>query len=216
MGNARLWQYIAIINGLTYPFSSDIASRDLSKKSDEHPFNSSLGIGDFILIPSNNTPIQDYIGTSILGTFLTEPLEHHLFGTNFALDPIYNKLNDTIVYTNNRIKYDIPINKEKGSMDIKLVRGLPNLVQAIILRIIVEKGSAILYKKFGLNRIVSLGFTPSDLENAKYRIREAILSDARIDSIEQLTLLQEEDGLKCDLSISVKGFNTSVPLRFTV
>jgi hypothetical protein len=216
MGNARLWQYIAIINGLTYPFSSDIASRDLSKKSDEHPFNSSLGIGDFILIPSNNTPIQDYIGTSILGTFLTEPLEHHLFGTNFALDPIYNKLNDTNIYTNNRIRYDIPINKEKGSMDVKLVRGLPNLVQAIILRVIVEKGSAILYKKFGLNRIVSLGFTPSDLENAKYRIREAILSDARIDSIEQLTLVQEEDGLKCDLSISVKGFNTSVPLRFTV
>ena len=101
-------------------------------------------------------------------------------------------------------------------MDVKLVKGIPNLIQAIILRIIVEKGTAILYKKFGLNRIVSLGFTLSDLENAKYRIRETILSDTRIDGIENLELSQENDVLVCDLTISVKGFNDAVPLRLTI
>jgi hypothetical protein len=216
MGNARLWQYIAIVNGLDYPFSNDVASYDLSKRSDIHPFNNALGIGDFILIPSNNTPLQSYIGTSIIGTALTESLENHLFGINFALDPIYNKLNNTTIYTNNRVRYDIPVDKEKNNMDVKLVKGIPNLVQAIILRIIVEKGTALLYRKFGLNRIVSLGFTLSDLENAKYRIRETILADTRINGIEDLELIQENDALVCNLTISAKGFNDAVPLRLTV
>jgi len=216
MGNARLWQYIAIVNGLNYPFSNDIASYDLSKKSDVHPFNNALGIGDFILIPSNNTSLQSYIGTSIIGTALTESLENHLFGINFALDPIYNKLNNPIIYTNDRVRYDIPVDKEKNNMDVRLVKGIPNLIQAIILRIVIEKGTALLYKKFGLNRIVGLGFTLSDLENAKYRIREAILSDTRIDGVENLDLSQENDSLVCDLTISAKGFNDVVPLRLTI
>lgn len=216
MGNARLWQYIAIINGLKYPFVSDIASYDLSKKSDEHPFNNSFGIGDFILVPSNNTSVQSYIGVSIIGTQVTESLDKHLFGVNFALDPIYNELDNDIVLADNRVKYDIPINYETGAVDIKLVGGIKNLVQAVILRIIVEKGTSILYKKFGLNRIISLGFTLSDLENAKYRIRETILSDPRIDSIEELTLEQDLDTLVCKIVISIKGFSNAVPLQIAI
>lgn len=216
MGNARLWQYIAIVNGLKYPFVADIASYDLSKRSDLHPFNNSLGIGDYILIPSNNTPVQSYINTSIIGTSPTEPLENHLFGINLALDPIYNELDYDIVSSSNMVRYDIPIDYEKGAIDVKVVDGISNLVQSIILRIVVEKGTSLLYKRFGLSKIVSLGFSPSDMENARYRIRETILTDPRIDSIEELTLTQNMDSLICNLEISVKGYNNVVPLQVAI
>lgn len=216
MGDARLWQYIAILNDLKPPFVSDMASVDLSKRSDDHPFNNSFGIGDYILIPSNSAPTNSYSSVAIVGTDLSESVENHVFGTTFALDPIYDKLDTPVTYFSNNVKYDIPINTETGSTDVKYVSGKKNLVQALILRIVTEKGSSPLFKKFGLSRIVSMGFTPSDLENAKYRIRETILSDPRVDSIESFDMTQDADCLINDLVVSVRGFSDSTPLNFTL
>jgi len=214
MGDARLWQYIAIINGLKPPFVADIASIDLSKRGDENPFSNSLGIGDYILIPTNSAATTDYSAVTILGTSLSEPVDNHVFGTSFALDPIYHKLNETVVPFSNRVRYDIPVNYEIGANDVKLVKGVPNLIQSLILRVVTEKGTMPLYKNFGLNRIISLGFTPSDLENARYRIRESILSDPRVDSIASFSMIQQADALINDLAVNIRGYNDSTPLQF--
>lgn len=216
MGDARLWQYIAILNDLKPPFVSDIASIDLSKRCDEHPFNNALGIGDYILIPSNNASTNSYGNMAIVGTALSESVENHIFGTTFALDPIYGKLDRPVTYFSNNVKYDIPIDVEGGSIDVKYASGKKNLVQSLIMRIVIEKGTATLFKKLGLSRIVSMNFTPSDLENAKYRIRETILSDPRVDSIESYDLEQDKDCLINDLVVGIRGYNESTPLSFSL
>lgn len=207
MGDARLWQYIAIANGLRPPFIDDIASLDLSRVGDESPFNEALGIGSYINIPTNNPSTTNYPLLPVLGVTLDEPVENHLLGVDFALDPIYNKLDETVTPFSNRVLYDIPIDYEKGATDVKLVEGLSNIKQSIIMRVVTERGSVLLYKNFGLSPIIGSGFTPSDLENAKYRIREAVLSDPRLGSIDRLILTQNNDALTMDLDLALRGFS---------
>ena len=213
MGDARLWQYIAIANSLRPPFVDDIASIDISRSGDESPFGDALGVGSYVNIPTNNASTVSYPLLPILGTELSESIENHLLGVDFALDPIFNTLDEVRVPFSNRVQYDIPINVEKGSMDVKIVEGLSNIKQSIILRIVTERGSVILFKNFGLSPIIGSGFTLSDLENVKYRIREAVLSDPRLGNIERLELTQEKDALISDMDISLRGFSEMKTLQ---
>lgn len=207
MGDARLWQYIAIANGLEAPFVDDIASKDISKIGDESPFGSAFGIGDYINIPTNSASINSYPILPVLGTATDESIENQLLGVDFALDPIQKRLDETVTPFSNRVLYDIPIDYEKGALDAKLVEGLANIKQSIIMRVVTEKGSVLLFKNFGLSAIVGTGFTPTDLENSKYRIRESILSDPRLSSIGSLILKQDKDALSMEVDIGLRGFS---------
>lgn len=198
LGDARLWQHIAVINGLKPPFVDKQASANLAA-TDESPLPGAVGIGRAILIPTFAKPPQQKALLPVLGAEPTEDAEAKLLGTDIALVP---SAKDPKLLT-------FAIDTELGSSDVKKVRGRDNLAQALMLRVSQEKGTDVLYKKVGTQRVVGLGILPVDLETARFRISEALLLDPRIAAIRKLTFLQPEgtsDVIEMDAELEVRGF----------
>lgn len=207
MNDARLWQYIAIANGLKPPYVDDQATAPLARGgADESIFGKSLGIGGEIVIPSNTVSPKDYPLAPVLGTRLEESVENQILGIDAKLEAV------TDTTGNSNVLYDIPIDTELGSTDIKLVEGLNNIAQVIIIRLITEQGTDLLYKFVGIKRIIGLNFKAADIANARYRIKEAVEADPRVVTIRNLKFEQQEDGLHTDLDAVLRGFSETKPV----
>lgn len=227
MGDARQWQYIAIMNGLKPPYINDQASEPLvagvgvgsvlsgkATGADNPPFSKTLGVGGKILIPTNQPSTLDLPILPVMGVKTDEPAEHQFLGTDLLLDAVGSN------YGNSREQYDIPIDTDGGSVDAKLVAGMDNMAQAIVIRMLTDRGSDALYTELGVHRVVSLNFTALDLAIARFRIVDAISRDPRVSSIQLIRFAQGEEGnvltadqLRVDLSVGVRGFSESRPIQ---
>lgn len=223
MGDVRKWQYIAIANGLKPPFIDAQASTPLvnavsegsqitglASGADESPFNSSLGTGHKIKIPNNLRSTSELPMLPVTGVRLEEKLEDHILGTDFYL------IGDTNAANTSRMLYDIPIDTEKGSVDAKLISGLDNLKQFVIIRLITERGTDQLYKKLGLRRIIGLNFVPLDLESSKFRLIESLATDPRIVAVNNLTIEQNLDSLSMDMDVVIRGLSETKSITTTI
>jgi len=220
LGDARLWQDLAVVNGLKPPFINKQASLDLTK-ADEAVLPGSLGIGDKIVIPSTSKgPVQLPI-LPVLGVKPWEPLEVQLLGRDMALELVED------ISTPGNPKYDIPIDVEGGSVDVKLVAGLDNLAQGLTQRLNIEKGTDTLYKRLGLERVVGLNIAPLDLETTRFRLSQCIQQDPRIASVRQVifqgldndTELDPSiplDAVVADITAEVRGFTESANVRIVL
>lgn len=200
LGDARLWKHIANANGLKPPFVTDLEVRDLTRGL---PLPGTLGRGDSILIPSFAKPPAAQPLLTTHGVAPDEPNDVHLLGRDFALveDPETGLL-------------DIPIDTEGGAIDAKYVAGIPNLQQGIKTRLDTEKGSDILYRLLGVQRVVGLGNRIIDLESARFRVGEAVTTDPRIASLIQIDFENVDDRMVIDMTVEVRGF--SEPIQISV
>jgi hypothetical protein len=196
LGDARLWQHIATLNGLKPPFLTEIASADLT--ADESPLVGAIGVGDTILIPTFAKAPADLPVLPVLGVQFEEPVEHHLLGTDLALEMVSGREGAPL--------YDIPIDFEAGATDAKTVSGIDNIKQAIILRLRTEKGSDTLYKRVGLGRIIGFNIVPVDLEQARFRFIEALTQDSRVAAVRRIEFGNEDDALIVDVDVELRGF----------
>lgn len=227
MGDARQWQYIAILNGLKPPYIDAQANAPLvggvgtgsvltgsATGADGAPFSKTLGIGSKILIPTNQISSLDLPILPVMGVKTTEPAEDQFLGTDFLLDSVGGN------FGSSRELYDIPIDTENGSIDAKVVAGRGNMAQAIIIRMLTDRGTDSLYKQLGVQRIVSLNFTSLELAIARFRIIDAVSRDPRVSSVKHIQFQQGEednlvtaDKLKIDLTVGVRGFAESQPIQ---
>lgn len=204
LGDARLWQHIAIVNALKPPFISEIASADLT--SDETPFTESIGVGATILIPSFSKSLSQLPVLPVLGVQKEEPIDSHLLGTDFALERVGGRTG--------ALQYDLAIDTEKGSTDVKRVSGLNNIGQVIILRLRTERGTDILYKKVGLRRVVGTNILPADLELARFHLIETISQDSRIASVKRMEFdITQNDALIVDTDVELRGYTETSNVR---
>jgi len=214
MGDARLWQHIAIANGLKPPYVNDQATLPLGNNgADEVPFGSSMGRGAKILIPSNAASPLDYPLLPVLGTQIEESIDNHLLGVDALLEVVHGAKGSS------RALYDVAVNTELGSTDVKLAEGMENISQVALLRLAIEYGTDLLYKQVGLKRIVGLNFHIADLTNARYRIRESLTADARIAAVQNLQFEQEEgkeDNLQTEMDAELRGFPQSRPIQVSL
>ena len=209
LGDARLWQQIAVINGLQPPFVNDLASSPLD--TDEVVFSGTLGRGAKILIPSYSKPPQKQALLPVLGVRSEEMADRHLLGTDLQLTEVSGREGARL--------YDLDIDRNRGSVDVKTVAGVANISQAVTIRLSTDKGTDILYKRLGLDRVVSLNITPVDLEAAKFRFRECLGQDPRISSVRGLTFEQSDeasDGINVDVDVALKGFTQNANVRTKV
>jgi len=211
LGDARLWQQIAVVNGLRPPFMNDLASTPLD--TDEPVFGGTLGVGAKILIPSFVKPPQNRPLLPVLGVRAEESSEDHLLGTDLKLERVGGR--------DGAPMYDFAVDVERGSVDIKTVSGVANISQSIISRISTDRGSDILYKKVGLRRVIGLHITPLDLELVHFRFRECINQDPRVSSVRSLTISSGEgsdppDAIIVDADVELVGFTQSVNVRVVV
>lgn len=220
LGDARRWQDLAVVNGLKPPFINKQASLDLTK-ADEAVLPGSLGIGDKIVIPSTSKGTAQLPILPVLGVKPWEPLEVQLLGRDIALELVADESSP-----GNPV-YDIPIDVEGGSVDVKTVAGLANLSQGLTLRLNTEKGTDTLYKRLGLERVVGLNIAPLDLETMRFRLSQAIQQDPRIASVRQVVFQGLDNGAELDPSIpldavvaditaEVRGFTEGVNVRLVL
>jgi len=216
LGDARLWQQIAILNGLKPPFVDKQASMplvaavsegsDLSGEAtgtDELPFAGALGVGSKILIPTNQRSALQMPVLPVQGVRADKGAEVQFLGSDLRLVAVSGLAGSS------RAQYDIAIDTDLGSTDAQLVQGIDNLVQMIIIRLLTEYGTDTLYKRVGIRRIAGTRFTDVDLETARYRIQEALGKDPRIAAVQKIIFSQPEGGedqLFVDATVLIRGF----------
>ena len=217
LGDARRWQDLAIVNGLKPPFINSQASLDLTK-ADESVLPGVLGIGDKIVIPSTSKGPAQLPVLPVLGVKPWETLDVQLLGRDIALELV------TSASRPGKPLYDIPIDVEHGSVDVKTISGVANLSQGLMNRLNTETGTDILYKRMGLNRVVGLNIAALDLETVRFRISQAILQDARIASVRKIVFegLDNDtqvdpsiplDAVIADITAEVRGFAQNANVR---
>ncbi len=224
LGDARLWQYIARLNGLHPPFVDGQADAPLrgsyptggSTGADYRPFPLAVGVGGQVLIPvSQQSPRERPVAT-VLGVDPEESsVEDYYLGTDLRLDPV-----GTAAEWSTALKYDLVIDVEHGSQDVLLVSGKDNLTQALRVRLITERGMDLLYQKLGAQRVVGMGLSALDYPVAKSRLVDAVAADPRVSSVREVSVAQvvgePMDRLRVDMVVNVRGMGQALDLPVEV
>jgi phage baseplate assembly protein W len=219
LGDARQWKSIAVLNGLKPPYSSEqanaplasfLGSTGLELEGIAPGVEGVLGLGKKILIPTNARNPLEGASLPVLGADPNDSAAARFLGTDFELEVVSAET------VGDRVEYDIPVNTELGSTDVRAVAGLDNIKQMIATRITTERGTDPMYPRLGLRRVIGLGFSQAELEGIKYAIQETLLEDPRILRIPNITLQQQGDALVVDLDAEIKNFDERVTIRQTL
>jgi hypothetical protein len=196
LGDARRWEIIAILNGLRSPYIAD------------QRLPGALTIGDKILIPSTERPVETQPLLATHGAALTDSAEVRMLGTDFKLVPAAGA----------RLFYDFEIDTANGSYDFVFASGIENLQQAVRTRVTTEIGADPLYQNLGVGRTVGTGLRDIDEVIQGYRYSRAINVDPRITSVlrAELSTIDSGDGLEIEVDARVRGFADPVVVRTTV
>lgn len=206
LGDARLWQDIAVLNGLQPPFINDQAGSDLAT-GDVLPLPFTAGIGKKLLIPSFGTPPQKLPLLPVLGVRPEESADRHLLGVDIKLTE------------DERGRVDLDIDSTRGSVDVRQVKGVNNMIQVVKLRLKTEKGTDPLYQTVGLRRIVALNVLPADIETARFFLAESLGADPRVAKVSELIVVQDSDqvdALDVEAKLQVRGYSEGVTVQTKV
>lgn len=207
LGDARLWQHIAVLNGMKPPFVDGLANSPLAG-TDEQALPGALGVGDKILIPNFSRPPVDLPHLPILGVNNDESAEVHLLGRDVALEVVGGREGAPI--------YGWAIDVEGGSVDVKTVEGVANLSQALQYRLRLERGTNVLYKRMGLERVIGFNNTNTDLELARFRVVQCVQQDPRVATVRTVTFTNDVDAVEADLEVALRGFTEGTTIRSTL
>lgn len=193
MGDARLWRQIAVVNKLKYPYIS------------AHALPGTVSPGSSLLIPSNVPSVPSITGAGVIGARVSESAEARLLGRDLEIE-----------FTDDG-KLDVKIDTMRGLSDAARIDGIKNLVQAVRIRVTTERESESLTPRLGVRRIIGLGFPEVDEEITLLRISEAVLADPRVQALVEAKLnTSNPDAVDCDLTFSVRGFDSPVSTRARV
>lgn len=203
LGDARLWQDVALINGMKPPFIDTQADAQLG--GPDNPIPGVTGLGGKIVVPTFGRAQESEALTSVIGARPTESHADRVLGTDFKLTPT-NERKD---------QYDWEVDVEHGAIDFKHISGFDNLAQALTTRLTTERGHNILYKRLGLKRVVGLNQVAIETQLARFRVIEAVQNDPRIASLSQIKFGPSSpiDAIDVDLELRVKGFSQGESVR---
>ena len=205
LGDARLWQDIAVVNGLQAPYIQ--AQADAALAGPSSPIPGVVLIGGSIKIPSFSQPPQRSPLTPVLGVSNEAPFEDQMCGTDFFLEPT----------DDSRKQYDWVVDTDHGAVDLKTIRGVSNLGQALTTRLSTERGQNPLFKHIGVQRIIGMNFVGVDMESARFRVIEAIVADPRIEGIANIRFLSLDtdspDVLVVDVDAAVRGLSQGASVQ---
>jgi hypothetical protein len=142
--------------------------------------------GDPILIPKRSTgrtegtyPSDDYLTSADI-----------LYGVDMALDA---ELAEQGVF-------DIAINELHGATDASLVRGVNNVIQGMQIIVGTELGSTTFIRDLGIKRLPGTKGTVELMLTASINLRDAVLSDTRVETIDSIRLVLEGDRLDQEIT----------------
>lgn len=202
LGDARLWQQIAIANGMQPPFVNDLADAPIG---DESVFHAAISTGGTILIPNYSRPLQKQPVLPVLGVRPEKPAPVHFLGSDLKMSIVGGRPGAPL--------FDWEVDVEGGSVDARQAEGLENIKQALQMRLATEKGSNQLYKRVGVERIVGMKNIAVDTETARYRLTQALMGDTRVAAVRQIKFNANGDALEADITVQLRGFNQPTTVR---
>lgn len=190
LGDARLWRHIAALNNMEPPF---ISREGLPRTK---------RVGDKILIPSKDQAPTTRSVTPVLGVPPEASAEERVLGTDLMLDR-----------QGTQDLFDLMIDSEGGSVDLKLVRGVDNLKQGLLSRLRTERGTDTLYQEVGMDRVTGLPIPSLGAQVVAIRVGQAVRADPRIAAIHALDIEQPQpDAIVINLDAEVLGIGGTQPI----
>jgi hypothetical protein len=202
--DARRWQELASLNGINPPYLPDMANAPLGVEGVSG--NSMLRIGNKILVPTFGQPPSQQALPSVLGARITDPIETRMLGTDLKLVIVGGRPGADLL--------DIAVDPDGGRIGPRVVKGVDCLSQGLRTRITTDRGSDVLYKGLGMERVVGLGNAAVDVETAKFRASQALTQDPRVATIRELLFSVDQDVVDIEATVDTRGL--SEPLTVSV
>jgi len=185
MGDARDWGALVIANQLKAPYITTGPR-----------LPGTIQPGDTIIIPVSETLTNpDTLTTGAAS--LKDSQAASLLGVDFESVRI------------DKNTYGWAIDTAGGSVDVRNIRGVDNLSQAIGARLRTEKGHNILYPQYGLPRLVGGRTSGDDFTNARFEARRQLLADKRISRLMAMRFVAVEDRIELEASVQPIGFTSA-------
>ena len=177
-------------NNLKYPYISPI------------PSSNTLVPGDTIYIPyPNGKKIPDNIETKLFPLNIKLGLNEELLGRDIKLV--------SMVTGTGQKSFDFGIS-DTGDLD--LVESKDNMIQAIYIKLNVERGELDLHPWFGFIDVIGMKSTLNLSFATNLAINDTMLSDGRIESISGLTIDVTGDTMRIKLKAHIYGQSAAVPV----
>jgi hypothetical protein len=192
IGNPNQWSSIVVANSLRAPYVT--AGTRLP---------GTVAPGDSIMIPIPDALSNpDTLTTGNPGTGGSQI--EALLGVDFER------------HQNANGQFGWAIDTAGGSTDVRKVRGVANLEQALDGRLRTTEGENILYPQFGMPRLVGNRALGDDIVNTRYLIRRQFLADRRVERVVSLRFLTDNDALEIEADVQPVGFTSTRTIARTL
>ena len=100
--------------------------------------------------------------------------------------------------------------------DFRLANGLTNLIQALRMKVITERGTLLRHLDYGLG--LSAGISVADIENGEIikAMNDMVVADPRFSGIERITVNLNGSTLAIDMAVRVANDSGVIPITFDV
>jgi len=201
--DARRWQEIAVVNGLKPPYlpgQEDAPIGVATLGGDQM-----LRVGEQIMVPTFGRPTMQQTAVAVLGARPDDPVETRLLGRDLKLVVVGGRPGADLL--------DLEIDRDRGSVGPVVLSGLDCLAQDLRTRMTTDRGSDILYKGLGMERVIGLAGDLATLEIAKFRAGQAITQDPRVASIRTLNFSVDQDIVNVDGRVEVRGLDEPLAIQ---
>lgn len=175
---------IVIVNDLKYPYITPDGGPGL------------LAYGDPILIPVQTTGDDD---PAPKGSYLTA--EEALYGIDFALDA-------QLMAQEGKLDFRMA----QSTTDLDLTRGIDNVIQGTEITVRTDRGATTYVPEVGIRRSIGLKGTIQHLLLTALNLREGILSDPRIEGVQDSRVTLDGDVLSQEITPRLRGDRTGINL----
>lgn len=160
-----------------------------------------LGPGDTVLIPvTSDTGASTTAGLGGASYLTAEEL---LYGSDWAIDEEHYRRTG---------RFELLVDTLHGALDAQIVRGVKCVVQGMHILIETPRGDTIYMPTLGVFRTVGVRGTIANLLLASLRLREAVLSDPRVEKIEKSSVVIDGDVLYQEVTPRLVGGRSDATL----
>lgn len=185
---------IVILNDLRYPYISEGGGPGIARP------------GDKILVPTIEAAAANIAGSESPSTEHYLTAEDVLYGSDLALDMDLLDRDGVM---------EILVDHTHGAEDAEMVRGVRNVIQGVTIILNSEVNATTSVPDVGISRPLGQRGTLEHTLTAAVRLREGILADDRVESIEAISTTLENDVLAQEITVRlIDGRPTPLSVPF--
>ncbi|QKE56354.1 baseplate assembly protein [Bacillus phage YungSlug] len=198
LNDTSRWVELSVLNGLDYPF---IVNKLRDKETPEYV----KAIGEIVLVPSENRDLLEG-----MQRYEIKDEYDRLLGEDIALFEYSEGINLT-----SDGQGEMEANN-KG--DLKTVRGVRNLKQALLMRLSIPLGGLLHHPLYGtgLHDLLGVPNTYDNQQKIRIEIERTIRADKRVKDILIDSFTLEKDTIKVTIKITAIGLEEIINMGFTL